>query len=380
MEQRAANSLTPPVQFVPTAQALPGRTPPVFAGNIGFEDICFSAGETEILRNITFSLQAGEIACLLGPSGCGKTTLLRIAAGITAQTTGKVLLDGAEIAGPNAFLPPEKRNIGLMFQDYALFPHLTVIENIAFGLYALTKSEAIKTAEQALQRVGLLHHRNSYPHILSGGEQQRVALARAIVPRPQVMLMDEPFSGLDQRLRETVRSETLGLMREARATTILVTHDPVEAFELADRIILMRAGAISQIGTPDELYRHPVDIHAARFFSAANEFETIVKGQSVHTPLGTFGAKTYADGARVTVLFRPNAIVPSVLKLGTPGTVLAVRNIGTALSCRVGFAGSESPMLVRLPVTANVRSGDELAFSYAEEDVLVFKSGAGDPS
>lgn len=380
MDQSAANMTNAPVRPVPAAQALRGKTPPVFAGNIGFDNICFSTSGVEILRNITFSLNAGEVACLLGPSGCGKTTLLRIAAGITAQTSGKVLLDDTEIAGPNAFLPPEKRNIGLMFQDYALFPHLSVIDNVAFGLYALSRAEALQTAEQALQRVGLLHHRNSYPHILSGGQQQRVALARAIVPRPQVMLMDEPFSGLDQRLRETVRGETLGLLREARATTILVTHDPVEAFEVADQIILMREGQVAQIGTPDELYRKPVDIHAARFFSAANEFETQIKSCAVHTPLGTFAVKSMQEGERVTVLFRPNAIVPSVLKLGTPGTVISVRNLGTALSCRVGFAGCDTPMLVRLPVTAAVKPGDDLTFSYAEEDVLVFKSGAGMPS
>ena len=226
-------------QSVPSSQrwGQRGTAGALFAGKLAFENVSCSIGSTEILKNLSFELQAGEIACLLGQSGCGKTTLLRIAAGIQQVTSGRVLLDDEEVDGPSGFVPPERRNVGLVFQDFALFPHLNVIENVSFGLNALSRKEAARVAEHALERVGLASFRHSYPSSLSGGEQQRVALARAIVPRPQVMLMDEPFSGLDQRLRETVREETLALLKETRATCVLVTHDPVEAMDFADRIL-----------------------------------------------------------------------------------------------------------------------------------------------
>ena len=264
-----------------------GTAGALFAGKLTFENVSCTIGTTEILKNLSFELQAGEIACLLGQSGCGKTTLLRIAAGIQRPTSGRVLLDDEEVDGPTRYVPPERRNVGLVFQDFALFPHLTVIENVSFGLNALSRKEAAKVAEHALARVGLASFRHSYPSSLSGGEQQRVALARAIVPRPQVMLMDEPFSGLDQRLRETVREETLALLQETRATCVLVTHDPVEAMDFADRILLMRAGRLIQTGTSTELFNKPADLQVARFFSDVNELGAVVKNGNVETPLGT---------------------------------------------------------------------------------------------
>jgi iron(III) transport system ATP-binding protein len=212
-----------------------GTAGATIAGLLAFERVSRKFGAADAVRDVSFELQPGEIVCLLGPSGCGKTTLLRIAAGIERPSAGRVLIDGDEVAGPARYLPPEKRNIGLMFQDFALFPHLPIIANVAFGLRDIERGEALEIARHALERVGLAHLADTYPHTLSGGEQQRVALARAIVPRPQVMLMDEPFSGLDQRLRESVRSETLALLKETRATTMLVTHDQ-SAMELADRI------------------------------------------------------------------------------------------------------------------------------------------------
>ena len=192
--------------------------------------------------------------CLLGPSGSGKTTLLRIAAGIEPQTAGRVLLNDREIAGPSVFLPPEKRSIGLVFQDFALFPHLTILDNVRFGLTALSREEARREAHIALSRVGLEHHAQSFPHVLSGGEQQRVALARALAPRPAVLLMDEPFSGLDSRLKDCVRAETLAILRESRATAIVVTHDAEEAMRIGDRIALLKSGRLVQAGRAEELY------------------------------------------------------------------------------------------------------------------------------
>src|SRR5438876_1501989 len=265
-----------------------GTAPATSAGRLTFEDVSLSFGPLPAVSEVSFDLAPGEIVCLLGPSGCGKTTLLRIAAGIERPEAGRVLIDDQEMAGPRHFVPPEKRNIGLMFQDFALFPHMSIIDNVAFGLRGLRRADALKEARQALKRVGLEDYEREYPHRLSGGEQQRVALARAMVPRPQVMLMDEPFSGLDQRLRDSVRAETLALLKETRATAMLVTHDPIEALELADRILLMRRGRLIQAGAPTHMYRHPADAEAARFFCDMNEMTGRVRAGQAETPLGTF--------------------------------------------------------------------------------------------
>ncbi len=182
-----------------------------FAGQLRLEDVSLTLAGTDIVHNVSFTVEPGEIVSLLGPSGCGKTSLLRIAAGIIRATSGRVLLDGEEFDGPLRFLPPERRNLGMVFQDFALFPHLTAVQNVAFGLHMLERKEALKIATLMLERVGLNGFRNSYPGALSGGEQQRVALARAIVARPKVMLLDEPFSGLDQRLRELGAGGNIGI-------------------------------------------------------------------------------------------------------------------------------------------------------------------------
>lgn len=348
-----------------------GTAGALFAGKLAFENVSCSIGSTEILKNLSFELQAGEIACLLGQSGCGKTTLLRIAAGIQQVTSGRVLLDDEEVDGPSGFVPPELRNVGLVFQDFALFPHLNVIENVSFGLNALSRKEAAKVAEHALERVGLASFRHSYPSSLSGGEQQRVALARAIVPRPQVMLMDEPFSGLDQRLRETVREETLALLKETRATCVLVTHDPVEAMDFADRILLMRAGRLIQTGTSTELFNKPADLQVARFFSDVNEIAGHVKNGNVETPLGTFSAAAFANGAEVLVIIRPQAMTLANAGAGTEGYVLEARFLGDKTRLLVQFNGLEEPLGVLLTGHAPQR-GETAHFRVDHDHVLTF--------
>ena len=190
-----------------------------------------------VVDNLSISLAPGQVTCLLGPSGCGKSTTLRIAAGVDRQNSGRVLLDGHVISDDSRHMPPEKRSIGLMFQDFALFPHLTVAQNVAFGLKGSGKEPAVIAM---LDRVGLADYSDKYPHMLSGGEQQRVALARALVPKPRIMLMDEPFSGLDNRLRDGIRDETLRILKEEGTSVLLVTHEPEEAMRMADQIALMR--------------------------------------------------------------------------------------------------------------------------------------------
>jgi iron(III) transport system ATP-binding protein len=350
-----------------------GTAGATFAGNIAFENVSFSVGSLDILKNVSFTLKPGEIVSLLGPSGCGKTTLLRLAAGVSMPTVGRILIDGFEVASSSKFVAPEKRNVGLMFQDFALFPHMSVIDNVAYGLYALDRKQALETASRALDRVGLSQYRDAFPSHLSGGEQQRVALARAIVPRPQVMLLDEPFSGLDQRLRETVRAETLALLRETRATSIFVTHDPAEALEISDRILYMRAGELLQAGTPKQLYDQPVDAQAARFFSDMNELEAVVQNGEIRTVLGVFPAKNWPDGTQVTLMIRPHALQLSNDSKAVEGFVREARYLGNQSKLVVNFSGLESPLAALVAGPKQFMTGQSSRFCVDQSGILIFK-------
>jgi len=205
------------------------RVAATIAAGVSLNQVAKSFADHRAVDGVSLEIAAGEIICLLGPSGCGKTTLLRLIAGLDRLDSGRIAIGEVEVSSREVFMPPEKRGVGLMFQDFALFPHLRVIDNVAFGLKRLGRDKALAEARAALVRMGLEHYAGHYPHMLSGGQQQRVALARAIVPRPAVLLMDEPFSGLDGRLRHIIREETLAILRAARATAILVTHDAEEA-------------------------------------------------------------------------------------------------------------------------------------------------------
>ena len=357
-----------------------GTVGATFAGLLEFENVSKRFGRTAAVEGVSFSLEPGEIACLLGPSGCGKTTLLRIAAGIEKPDGGRLLFDGQEVAGPARFVPPEKRNIGLMFQDFALFPHLSILDNVAFGLKNLPREEARTIARHALERVGLAHYAANFPHHLSGGEQQRVALARAVVPRPQVMLMDEPFSGLDQRLRESVRAETLTLLRETRASCLLVTHDPVEAMGLADRIFLMRQGHLIQAGTPEELYRRPADAAAARFFSDTNEVRGRVAHGAVDTPLGRFPQPEKVKGPELLVLIRPQGIkLADSGSGGVEGLVTEARFQGDDVKCTVLFKGIDEPLTALIDSRVAPARGTSALFRVDPEHVFVFEMATSAP-
>ena len=265
-------------------------------------------GGRKAVDGLDLRVGRSEVVCLLGPSGCGKSTTLRMIAGIERPDAGRIRLDGAEVSGPDRFVPPERRSVGLMFQDFALFPHLDVRRNVAFGLRNLRADWRRARVADLLGRVGLARHADKHPHELSGGEQQRVALARALAPSPRLMLMDEPFSGLDDRLRDDVREATLALLRESGTATLLVTHDPGEAMRVADRIALTREGRLVQVGTPLELYEHPVDRGTAQFFSDVNVLPGRVAGSSVETALGSFPAPRLHHDAAAEVIVRPQHV------------------------------------------------------------------------
>ena len=260
-----------------------------------------------VVDDVSLTVEPGQVTCLLGPSGCGKSTTLRIIAGVEMQEQGEIYVDGTLICDTIDRVPPEERSIGLMFQDFALFPHLSVADNVAFGLKG-SKAEKRARVGQLLRRVDLERYIDDYPHQLSGGEQQRVALVRAIAPRPAVMLMDEPFSGLDDRLRDGVRDETLALLKEEGTAVLLVTHEPAEAMRMADEIALMRDGRIVQRGAPYNIYNAPVDRAAAAFFSDVNVIRGKVEGALTETAFGQFLAPGVPDGAEVDIVIRPQHI------------------------------------------------------------------------
>ncbi|WP_082033380.1 ABC transporter ATP-binding protein [Celeribacter indicus] len=257
-----------------------------------------------VVSDVSLKVMPGQVTCLLGPSGCGKSTTLRIIAGVDMQDRGEIHVDGRLVCDTVYRVPPERRSIGLMFQDFALFPHLSVRDNVAFGLRG-DKAARRRRVEELLDRVGLLSALAKYPHELSGGEQQRVALARALAPRPSIMLMDEPFSGLDERLKDEIRDSTLDVLKEEGAAVLLVTHEPHEAMRMADEIALMRDGRIVQQGAPYNIYNAPVDRQAAAFFSDINVLRGTVRNMSVTTPFGEFLCPPRPDGSEVEIVIRP---------------------------------------------------------------------------
>ncbi|MDP3197920.1 ABC transporter ATP-binding protein [Tabrizicola sp.] len=263
-----------------------------------------SFGGRRVVDDVSLAVAAGQVTCLLGPSGCGKSTTLRIIAGVERADAGEVLLEGQIVAGPGVHVPPERRSVGLMFQDFALFPHLTVAENVGFGL-RVDRGEKARRVGELLEKVDLSGFGPKHPHELSGGEQQRVALARALAPKPKVMLMDEPFSGLDNRLRDGIRDRTLELLKEEGAAVLLVTHEPDEAMRMADEIALMRAGRVVQKGAPYNVYNAPVDKAAAAFFSDINVIRGVSKGALTQTPFGAFLTPGHSDGGEVEIVIRP---------------------------------------------------------------------------
>jgi len=351
-----------------------GRAGASFPSQLTFENVERRYGEIFALKGFDLDITPGEVVCLLGPSGCGKTTLLRIAAGIEKPSHGRVLINNTEMAGPDRFVPPEKRGVGLMFQDFALFPHLTILDNVAFGLKGMARDEAKSQALTILARVGLQTYADRYPHILSGGQQQRIALARAIVPRPSVMLMDEPFSGLDVLLRQSMQEQTLALLRETSATTLIVTHHPEEAMRLGDRIAVMDKGRIIQIGQAETLYEEPSALFVARLFSEINEVTYKVKSGHIETPLGRLPARGASKCAFATLCIRERGLKLAKTGEGLPGRILHKTFLGDIGLLEVGVQGFEEPLKSRVLDLSAWNRGDEVFVKINPDQTLVFPS------
>lgn len=341
--------------------------------DLSIEHVTHRFGAIRAVDDADLSVGAGEVVCLVGPSGCGKTTLLRVAAGLEALQEGRVAIGGAVMADSQGSVAPENRNVGIVFQDYALFPHLTVRGNIAFGLQKHSSTERDQLVAQALERTGMSGYAKTYPHQLSGGQQQRVALARALAPRPRVVLLDEPFSGLDTSLRHRVRDQTAQILRDSGIATLMVTHDPEEAMYLADRIAVMDKGQIRQVGTPDEIYLKPVDAFVAAFFGDVNRFEGVVENGHVETALGRICTSDTSPGEKVDILIRPEAlsIVPDT-ENGN-GTVSSSRFLGRSSLIDVRMRGSGSTTVrIHIPGRYLPAVGEPVMVSHDEAQTFVF--------
>lgn len=322
----------------------------VIASSMSFENIGHSVNDKIILEDISLTVEPGEVLCLLGPSGSGKTTLLRIAAGLIDGTTGAVKIDGRVVADDKTFIPPDKRGVGLVFQDYALFPHLTILQNVEFGLTALNRSDTKTQALRILSRVGLEDRASQYPHVLSGGEQQRVALARALAPRPGILLMDEPFSGLDSRLRDSIREQTIELLRETRSTAIIVTHDAEEALRVGDHVALIDDGKLVQYGEAKDLYYRPKNLFAAGFFSEINVIPSSSSNGVANTVFGQCSCDvSMPEKCCAAIRLTDVSVKPFVdNNQGQVGRVAQRRFIGTSELLEINIENLDEPISVRI--------------------------------
>lgn len=326
----------------------------------------YNTSSDYVLKRLNLSIEKGELVTLLGKSGCGKTTLLRILCGFENHSKGDILLKGKIISNKNIWVPPEKRNIGIVFQDYALFPNMTAWGNVAFAL-GKNKDKTAQTDEM-LKIMGLYDIRNNYPHQLSGGQQQRVALARALIRRPDVLLMDEPFSNLDLEIREMVKDETLKILREIEATVIFVTHDQMEALSISEKIAILEGGKIQQYDTPYEIYNRPANMFVAEFIGRVNILEGIVQDPNTFsTSLGNINSKEaipHQKGTRARFIVRPEDVVlgdAGALK----GTIIKSNYQGSLYDALIAAdVAYHDPLYLRIlvPGSMNIKAGDRLTF------------------
>jgi iron(III) transport system ATP-binding protein len=327
-----------------------GETTPRAPPLLELDGITKRYGPETVLDGIDLDVREGEILTLLGPSGCGKTTTLRLIAGLDRPDAGRVALDGAEVAGDGNFLAPEERDVGLVFQEFALFPHRTAAENVAFGLDDWEREAREARVDELLDLVGLDAQRDSPPDELSGGQRQRVALARSRAPQPELLLLDEPFSNLDVDLRVAMREEVREIIRKAGVTAVSVTHDQEEAFSISDRVAVMSTGRIEQVGPPERVFQRPESRFVAGFLGHASFLPGRVAGEKVTTPLGTLpreqlhGLSREYDGSDIDVLVRPDDVsLTRVPPAEADGRVAYRRYLGPTVLYRVALDEPDDP-------------------------------------
>ena len=329
-----------------------------------------------VVEDLTLNIYAGDVCCLLGPSGCGKTTVLRAIAGFHQLSSGQIILRQQTISARNFTLPPERRNIGMVFQDYALFPHLSVCDNITYGLRRHTRAQRERVCEEMLELVQLNELGHRYPHELSGGQQQRVALARALAPEPSILLMDEPFSSLDVELRRSLAVEVREILKSRNITAILVTHDQEEAFAFADRIGVLHQGRIQQWATPFDLYHEPVNRFVANFIGQGSFLPGhVLDTTSVATEVGVIRGNRCYDwlpDSPVEVLLRPDDVVheeASAVTAEVVGKIFVGASIHYTLQLPTG-----SQLVSAFPSHADYEVGDRVGIEVAAEHLIAFRT------
>jgi iron(III) transport system ATP-binding protein len=346
-------------------------------------------GDNKVLDKVSLMIPAGELVCLLGPSGSGKTTLLRLAAGLERLQEGEILINDEVVSDSEMHVPTEHRGIGLMFQEYALFPHLSIIDNVTFGLDGQAKDQARRRAMEMLDQVGMARYAESHPHMLSGGQQQRIALARALAPEPKLLLLDEPYSGLDTNMRGQIREDTLSVLKASGVATVMVTHDPEEAMFMADRIkILGNNGRILQSGRPHDIYYHPRHEFVAKLFGLMNRFESVVKDGHVDIPLGRIRAEGQDEGQSVEVLVRPEGVLlesdgDEKSEGGAPLDVVSTHLLGHDNIVRVALtadnvAPGERDVYVRIHHTFEPELSKRITGGIDPEYAFIFPMGEED--
>lgn len=317
--------------------------------------VCKSYSPLEpVVSNLSFRLEAKQLLAILGPSGCGKTTTLRLIAGLERPDSGQIRFGSQLWSSLSTFVAPEQRKIGLVFQDYALFPHLDVLRNVLFGLQRVSKKESLVRAREMLERVGLTGLEGRFPHQLSGGQQQRVALARSLAPDPQLLLLDEPFSGLDAALRTDTRAEVRELLLQSQIPAILVTHDQHEALSFADQIVVMRAGRLEQHGTPQAVYHHPKSAFVARFLGKSNLIGAEAHGPTAQSCLGSLELSISSQKpiqnpiqGKILLSVRPEDL--SFAESGTPARIIYREFQGafTMYTCLLESASTPQEIVVQ---------------------------------
>ncbi len=336
---------------------------------IDVEGVSKHFGAVRAVEAASLAVAAGEFVALLGPSGCGKTTLLRLVAGFEVPDAGEIRIDGDLVAGAEGWVAPDRRGVGMVFQDYALFPHRTVEQNVGYGLPRRARAERVR---EVLELAGLDGCEERYPHELSGGQQQRVALARAIAPETSVVLLDEPWSNIDPLLRSTMRDELATILRSLGVTVVLVTHDREEAFSVADRIALMHDGRVVQTGRPEEIYYAPATRWAAEFVGAANFVPGRVLGDAVETAFGAFPLAGGNGHTEVEVLLRPELLELEADPSG-PAEVVGREFRGHDVFYRVRL-GDGSIVLSQRPSTERVALGARVTLRPHRRRVAVYSA------